>query len=625
MIRLITNRLSLFVIMVMLPLMLTEMVGQEAPVVSRIVLVHDSLFIPAAGNFSPDSNISFNFRYNDILFEIAPSVPEDSSMHNEQIYYSFFLEGNDTDWSLWSPYPLKEYTNLGAREYILKVRCGIAGTIFSEDEVFAFSINRPIWLRVYFLALYLAVAIVILYLVYRRFIGRHLREQVRLEKILADRTEELMAEKEKVDTLLANLLPKGTADELMAKGKATKQKFNFVTVLFSDIQGFTRIAEEVNPEILIDELDKFFFQFDTVVEKYNIEKIKTIGDAYMCAGGIPKKNRTNPIEVILAALEMQQYMEDMKSEQKRKGLTFWDIRVGIHTGTVIAGVIGHKKLSYDIWGDTVNTASRMESSGEPGKINISGITYDYVRDFFICEYRGKMPVKYKGELDMYFVNGIRPEMRQESKNEPNQKFIDRMLMLKVDDLEEEVVQWFRDNMQDHLIFHDDKNLKNILTQAELIGRAERISDGDMILVQLASLFVMTGYVENYTDPYGESVRIMEEKAPEYGFDREHIQNASTVLLDAVSESPASVTGQIVNDAIYDYYARVDLLIRLDLLYREENSVLNITDKIKWYNDQLLRIGRHNFYTSTARLLRSNSVQEQQFVVEAYIESLRNML
>lgn len=625
MIRFITDRLPLLVILVILSLRLTETTGQETPVVSRIVLVHDSLLIPAEGNFSPDSIISFNYRYNDILFEMAPCVPEDPSLQDEQIYYSFFLDGNDTDWSLWSPYPLKEYTNLSARDYILKVRCGVAGMIFSEDEVFAFSINRPIWLRIYFLALYLALVIVILYLVYRRFIGRHIREEVRLEKILADRTEELMAEKDKVDTLLANLLPKGTADELMAKGKASKQKFNFVTVLFSDIQGFTRIAEEVNPEILIDELDKFFFQFDNVVEKYNIEKIKTIGDAYMCAGGIPKKNRTNPIEVILAALEMQQYMEDMKREQKKKGLTFWDIRVGIHTGTVIAGVIGHKKLSYDIWGDTVNTASRMESSGEPGKINISGVTYDYVRDFFICEYRGKMPVKYKGELDMYFVNGIRPEMRQEGKNEPNQKFIGRMLLLKVDDLEEEVSAWYRDKMSKELIFHDDKNLKNILTQAELIGRAERISDGDMILVQLASLFVMTGYVVDYTNPFPSSVDIMKERAPAFGFDEEHIENAAAVLLDAVSESPAGIPGQIVNDAINDYYARVDLLVRLDLLYREESSVLNITDRIKWYNDQLLRISRHTFYTSTAQLLRSNSVQEQQFVIGAYIESLRNML
>ena len=149
-------------------------------------------------------------------------------------------------------------------------------------------------------------------------------------------------------------------------------------MLFSDIQGFTKIAEEMNPEALIDELDHFFFHFDSVVEKYNIEKIKTIGDAYMAAGGIPHKNSTNPVEVVLAALEMQSYMQQLKSTRA----DIWDLRIGIHTGPVIAGVVGHKKVSYDIWGDTVNTASRMESSGVPGKINISSITYSMVKEYF---------------------------------------------------------------------------------------------------------------------------------------------------------------------------------------------------------------------------------------------------
>ena len=175
---------------------------------------------------------------------------------------------------------------------------------------------------------------------------------------------------------------RSSADEIVAKGKADKIKYNFVTVLFSDIQGFTKIAEEMNPEVFIDELDKFFFYFDSVVEKYGIEKIKTIGDAYMCAGGIPEKNRTNPVEVILAALEMKAYMSRLKESSELEGMKFWDIRIGIHTGTVVAGVVGQKKLSYDIWGDTVNTASRMESSGEAGKINISGTTYEFVKDFF---------------------------------------------------------------------------------------------------------------------------------------------------------------------------------------------------------------------------------------------------
>ena len=140
-------------------------------------------------------------------------------------------------------------------------------------------------------------------------------------------------------------------------------------------------------------------------------------------------------------LEMQSYMKTLKEASKIEGIKYWDIRIGIHTGTVVAGVVGHKKLSYDIWGDTVNTASRMESAGEAGKINISGTTYEFVKEFFLCDHRGKMPVKYKGELDMYFVSGIIPELSDENGN-PNRQFILKMQMIKLQDIEEMITKLF---------------------------------------------------------------------------------------------------------------------------------------------------------------------------------------
>jgi len=216
----------------------------------------------------------------------------------------------------------------------------------------------------------------------------------------------LKNENEKLNALIANMLPKSIADELITNGKVTRVKYDFVTVMFSDIHEFTKIAETMSPETLVDELDKFFSIFDSVIEKYGIEKIKTIGDAYMCAGGIPEKNITNPITVVRAGLEIMAYMRKLKEE----GMKFWNIKIGIHTGPVVAGVIGQKRLSYDIWGDTVNTANHIGSSGEIGKINISETTYEYVKDFFDCSYRGKIPVKYKGDLDIYFVDGIKPEL-----------------------------------------------------------------------------------------------------------------------------------------------------------------------------------------------------------------------
>ena len=169
------------------------------------------------------------------------------------------------------------------------------------------------------------------------FVTMKLRRRIKsLEQIVEKKSEDLLAEREKREALLGSFLPKNTADEILTKGKAKKIKYNFVTVLFSDIQGFTQIAEEMNPEVLIDELDKFFFHFDSVVEKYGIEKIKTIGDAYMCAGGIPEKNRTNPVEIILAALEMREYMDRLKASSELEGMKYWDIRIGIHTGTGVA-------------------------------------------------------------------------------------------------------------------------------------------------------------------------------------------------------------------------------------------------------------------------------------------------
>jgi len=211
------------------------------------------------------------------------------------------------------------------------------------------------------------------------------------------------AEKEKSDKLLLNILPFETAEELKEKGSATPKQYDMVTVLFTDFKGFTSIAEKHTPEQLVEELNNCFLEFDNIIDKFNLEKIKTIGDSYMCAGGIPVVNFTNPVDAVMAGLEIQAYMERLKADRIAQGLDYWELRLGINTGKIIAGVVGKNKFAYDIWGDAVNVASRMESSGAPGKVNISGATYELVKDTFNCIYRGKIQAKNKGEVDMYFV------------------------------------------------------------------------------------------------------------------------------------------------------------------------------------------------------------------------------
>lgn len=210
-------------------------------------------------------------------------------------------------------------------------------------------------------------------------------------------------EKKRSDELLLNILPEEVAEELKDKGSADAKQFDEVTVLFTDFKDFTKISEKLTAKELVAEIDYCFKGFDNIIHKYEIEKIKTIGDSYMAAGGLPVTNKTHANDVVSAALEIIKFMEEHKQQRIKEGRPIFEIRIGINTGPVVAGIVGVKKFAYDIWGDTVNLASRMESSGEPGRVNISGSTYELVKNDFTCSYRGKIQAKNKGEVDMYFV------------------------------------------------------------------------------------------------------------------------------------------------------------------------------------------------------------------------------
>lgn len=243
-------------------------------------------------------------------------------------------------------------------------------------------------------------------------------------KELEHKNKELSEQKEKSDKLLLNILPYEIAEQLKNKGVVDAKTYRKVSVLFTDFQGFTKISEKLSPQEVIKELGIFFAKFDEIIGGHFIEKIKTIGDAYMCVGGLPLRNKSNPIDTVLAGLEMQAFAKEYNEQKIKEGKEPWNLRIGIHTGRVVAGVIGKKKFAYDIWGDTVNTASRMESAGEIGKVNVSGNTYEHIKDYFDCEYRGKIEAKNKGEIEMYFVHGLKKEYALEgSIITPNKKFL----------------------------------------------------------------------------------------------------------------------------------------------------------------------------------------------------------
>ncbi|MBR9920026.1 MAG: tetratricopeptide repeat protein [Bacteroidetes bacterium] len=211
------------------------------------------------------------------------------------------------------------------------------------------------------------------------------------------------SEKEKSDKLLLNILPKETAEELKAHGKAKARHFSDVSVMFTDFKGFTQLAEKLSAQELVDQLDYCFGKFDEITAKHEVEKIKTIGDAYMCAAGLPKPDSRHASRIVKVAQDIRAFMKDYRDAREAAGKPFFEVRIGIHSGPAVAGIVGTKKFAYDIWGDTINTASRMESSGTPGNINISEATYQKIKDDFNCKYRGEIEAKNKGKLKMYFV------------------------------------------------------------------------------------------------------------------------------------------------------------------------------------------------------------------------------
>jgi class 3 adenylate cyclase len=218
----------------------------------------------------------------------------------------------------------------------------------------------------------------------------------------------LAEEKRKSDELLLNILPADIAAELKDHGKVRPRFYDSVTTLFSDFKGFTGLTERSEPRAVVDALNQYFSAFDDIVARRGLEKLKTIGDAYMCAGGVPDRNHSHAVDCCLAALDMQAYMAAANEQREKMGLPRWDLRIGIHTGPVMAGVVGKRKFTYDIWGDGVNVASLMETLSEPGRITISESTRQRVEDHVETEYRGEIETAKKGVLRTYFLHGQKP-------------------------------------------------------------------------------------------------------------------------------------------------------------------------------------------------------------------------
>ncbi|HYW94477.1 MAG TPA: adenylate/guanylate cyclase domain-containing protein, partial [Bacteroidales bacterium] len=540
------------------------------------------------------NNIAYKNNDLCVLFSTTDFVP---GLKKHQ--YRLAKEDKWSDWKLGNVLKMQD---LNEGNYNILIRFMNNEGVVSGAAELSFVVKPPFY-RTWFAWFIYSVAGFILFFIFYKTYRYRLHS---LNTVTQDENPEIFHKAE------PSLPPKNyqfisTVDQEKKSRKTKWDKYEMATVLFSDIQGFTHIAEQMNPERLIDELDKFFFHFDSVVEKYNIEKIKTIGDAYMAAGGIPKKNNTNPIEVVLAALEMQYYMKQLK----KTNAEIWDLRIGIHSGPVIAGTIGQKKRSYDIWGDTVNTASRMESSGEPGRVNVSGTTYNLIKDYFVCEYRGRLPVKYKGNIDMYFVKGLRPELSINLAGIPNRKFFLKLQLLRLNDLEEYVYDKLEVELPVNMYFHNLSHARQIYNFAGLLCKAEDLDFEETLMIRTACLLLPLGYISSYENPEIQAATIARELLPGYFYSDKQANLVSNLILSTKwPPSPRNLLEEIMADSRMEYLGRVDFIKLYKLLFLEHNEYLQPMEIRDWKENQIKILSSYSFYTAGARRLREIDADEQ---------------
>jgi len=387
-------------------------------------------------------------------------------------------------------------------------------------------------------------------------------------------------------------------------------RFKMATVLFANIHGFTKIAENSDSRALMDQLDSIIYHFDNIVQKYKVEKIKTIGDTLMCAGGIPVKNITNPVDVVMAALEMKQVVDNVQRINQDERI--WELKMGIHTGSVNATISGQKKIAYDIKGDTVNIATRMESSGKLGKIVISANTYELVKEFFICEYFGKMPIKYYGDIEMYLVNGIKPELSVDGLGlKANEHFQTRFGLIQFTDIQEIILDKLEKELPSFLYYHNVKHTVDVVTEVELIGWGEGVSDEEILLLKTAALFHDAGHIVNYDNHEYHGTLLAREYLPQFNYTNEQIEHiCELIMATKLPPKPKNLLEKIMCDSDLDYLGRSDFIPVSNTLYKElkeQNKIGSLND---WNKKQLSFISKHQYFTKTAQSLREVNKQKQ---------------
>ena len=604
------------------------------PLITEIEWLNEGKFESYHGDTLPYmvDTILLNISQNDLSFSFKGIHYSDPQSNQ----YKIHLQGLHQDPVLLNHTKTHNYSNLPAGTYIFKVWISNLDGIWSAPRQIVIIVSPPFWETwEFYVGLGLA-AFLLIWLVYILRVKAIKRQQRRLAFLVERRTKtitkqknqieqqnrKIEKEKEKADQLLLNILPSETADELKNKGVARTRQYRKVTVMFTDIKDFSKVAETMEPARLVKSLDNLFREFDKIIEKYQIEKIKTMGDAYMAVGGLPLRDKENPINCVLAALEIQQLMAKMKADSIKKGEGFWEVRIGIHTGDVIAGVIGSKRIAYDIWGSTVNIAQRMETSGETWKVNISESTFEHISPYFKCTDRGKIPTKNTGEVSMYYVDGIKPHLSLKSEGiTPNEKFreyVDLHLYSSINykKAERHIMKVLKKRLPENLHYHGIHHTYDVVRAVERIAIMEGVMDDDIFVLKSAATYHDAGFVEQYDSNEPVGARLAEEILPKYGYTEEQIEEVKKLIYATIiPHQPNSKLEEIICDADLDYLGRDDFFQIADTLRMELRDHGKIKSDRLWDEIQVKFLTQHRYFTESAKKMRRAKKQEHLEIIK----------
>lgn len=595
--------------------------------------------------------IKLSYKQRSFTLRFQPS----NLSNPERINYKYRLEGSEEgDISIGAMNEI-HFNSLSSGRYTLKVYARIGDGMWSTSPaVMKILIAKPFWSTWWFLIILAIILAVLIRMFVRSRMDAARREQMRLEIKVRDRTKEIQKqsekieaqrkaieeernkvleqqrlleiEKDKTEKLLRNVIPESTAEELKKSGKARARAYKTVSVLFTDFVGFTNISEKMNPTELVKKLDVYFTKFDEIIVKNNLEKIKTIGDAYMCAGGVPVRNKTNPIDTCLAAIQIQDYMRQRKEEALQGDGDYWDLRLGINTGEVTAGVIGSERLAYDIWGATVNQAQRMEMLGQPGQVTITGSTHIHIEPYFDTTFKGKAQTKSRGLIDMYVVERIKPELSKKGEGiYPNNRFHEIVNLHLYSSInyykaERHIIKVLEQHLTNDLHYHSIWHTMDVVNSVERIALLEGVTDEGLFLLKSAATYHDAGFIEQYDKNEPIGARLAEEILPKYGYTEEHIEQIKKLIyVTTIPHQPQNKLEEIMCDADLDYLGRDDFHEIADKLRLELREHGKIDSDRKWDEIQVAFLSSHKYFTKTAKRMRLKKKEQNLKEIIARLE------